>query len=94
VEFIEKLNPSFVIERFAGEVPLRFIAGGVKGGDFVTIRFWCSLRKNLKKRIPGRGNILPLPVFEQPLSMPYQYFSRKNIGSMDTVKRQLLDLPL
>jgi uncharacterized protein len=32
VEFIGKLNPSFVVERFAGEVPLRFIAGGVRWG--------------------------------------------------------------
>ncbi len=31
-EFIERLNPSFVVERFAGEVPLRFIAGGVRWG--------------------------------------------------------------
>lgn len=27
VDFIEKLNPQFVIERFAGEVPPRFLAG-------------------------------------------------------------------
>jgi radical SAM protein (TIGR01212 family) len=27
VEFVEKLNPNFVIERFAGEVPPRFLAG-------------------------------------------------------------------
>ena len=32
VEFVERLNPSFVVERFAGEVPLRFIAGGVRWG--------------------------------------------------------------
>jgi uncharacterized protein len=31
-EFIERLNPSFVVERFAGEVPLRFIAGGARWG--------------------------------------------------------------
>lgn len=27
VDFLEKLNPSFVVERFAGEVPPRFLAG-------------------------------------------------------------------
>jgi radical SAM superfamily enzyme len=27
VDFIEQLNPNFVIERFAGEVPPRFNAG-------------------------------------------------------------------
>ncbi len=27
VDFVEKLNPQFVIERFAGEVPPRFLAG-------------------------------------------------------------------
>jgi uncharacterized protein len=27
VEFLEKLNPAFVVERFAGEVPPRFLAG-------------------------------------------------------------------
>ncbi len=32
VEFIERLNPSFIVERFAGEVPLRFIGGGVRWG--------------------------------------------------------------
>jgi uncharacterized protein len=32
VEFVERLNPSFVVERFAGEVPLRYIAGGVRWG--------------------------------------------------------------
>jgi uncharacterized protein len=32
VEFMERLNPAFVVERFAGEVPLRFIAGGERWG--------------------------------------------------------------
>lgn len=32
VEFIELLNPSFIIERFAGEVPLRFLEGGERWG--------------------------------------------------------------
>jgi len=27
VDFVERLNPNFVIERFAGEVPPRFLAG-------------------------------------------------------------------
>jgi uncharacterized protein len=27
IDFVEKLNPAFVIERFAGEVPPRFLAG-------------------------------------------------------------------
>ncbi len=27
IDFLEKLNPSFVVERFAGEVPPRFLAG-------------------------------------------------------------------
>lgn len=27
VDFLEKLNPAFLVERFAGEVPPRFLAG-------------------------------------------------------------------
>jgi len=27
IQFIERLNPGFVIERFSGEVPPRFLAG-------------------------------------------------------------------
>lgn len=42
VEFIEQLNPEFVVERFAGEVPLRFISGGERWGlryDQILFRF-------------------------------------------------------
>ena len=32
VDFVERLSPSVIIERFAGEVPPRFLEGGVKWG--------------------------------------------------------------
>ncbi len=32
VQFTERLNPAIIIDRFAGEVPLRFIAGGIRWG--------------------------------------------------------------
>ncbi len=32
VEFVERLSPSIIIERFAGEVPVRFLEGGAKWG--------------------------------------------------------------
>lgn len=42
IQFIERLNPSFVIERFAGEVPPRFLAGpgwGLTRNDQILVKF-------------------------------------------------------
>jgi uncharacterized protein len=49
VEFVERLNPSLIIERFAGEVPLRFIDGGIRWGlryDQVLALFEKKLREH------------------------------------------------
>ncbi len=50
IDFVEKLNPDFVIERFAGEVPPRFLAGpgwGLVRNDQVLAR--------IEKRMEERG---------------------------------------
>jgi radical SAM protein (TIGR01212 family) len=50
IDFVEKLNPSFVIERFAGEVPPRFLTGpgwGLIRNDQVLAR--------IEKRMEERG---------------------------------------
>ena len=51
IDFTEKLNPSFVIERFAGEVPPRFLAGP----DWGRIRNDQILVK-IEKRMQERGS--------------------------------------
>lgn len=48
ISFIEKLNPTFVIERFAGEVPPRFIAGpnfGLIRNDQILVKIEKQLEK-------------------------------------------------
>jgi len=42
IRFLEQLNPDFVIERFAGEVPPRFLAGpgwGLIRNDQILVKF-------------------------------------------------------
>ncbi|MCK9398412.1 MAG: TIGR01212 family radical SAM protein [Bacteroidales bacterium] len=50
IDFVEKLNPAFVIERFAGEVPPRFLAGpgwGLIRNDQILVK--------IEKRMEERG---------------------------------------
>ena len=54
IRFIEKLNPSFIIERFAGEVPPRFLAGrgwGLIRNDQINV----SIEKEMEKRDTWQG---------------------------------------
>jgi len=54
IRFIEKLNPSFIIERFAGEVPPRFLAGpgwGLIRNDQINI----TIEKEMEKRDTWQG---------------------------------------
>jgi len=42
IQFLERLNPNFVVERFAGEVPPRFLVGpgwGLIRNDQIMVRF-------------------------------------------------------
>ena len=50
IDFVENLNPDFVIERFAGEVPPRFLAGpgwGLIRNDQILVK--------IEKRMEERG---------------------------------------
>ena len=54
IRFVEKLNPGFVIERFSGEVPPRFLAGpgwGLLRTDQVNV----MIEKELEKRDTWQG---------------------------------------
>jgi radical SAM protein (TIGR01212 family) len=54
IRFVEKLNPAFVIERFSGEVPPRFLAGpgwGLLRTDQVNV----MIEKELEKRDTWQG---------------------------------------
>ena len=54
IRFVEKLNPDFVIERFSGEVPPRFLAGpgwGLLRTDQVNV----MIEKELEKRDTWQG---------------------------------------
>jgi radical SAM protein (TIGR01212 family) len=54
IDFVEKLNPSFVIERFAGEVPPRFLDGpgwGLIRNDQVLAR----IEKRMEERETWQG---------------------------------------
>jgi len=54
IRFIEKLNPSFIIERFAGEVPPRFLAGpgwGLIRNDQINV----AIEKEMEKRDTWQG---------------------------------------
>jgi len=57
IQFIERLNPSFVIERFAGEVPPRFLAGpgwGLIRNDQILVKF----EKRLEELDTWQGKLL------------------------------------
>jgi len=54
VDFLEKLNPAFVVERFAGEVPPRFLAGpgwGLVRNDQIVHR----IERRLEERNTWQG---------------------------------------
>ena len=54
VSFTEKLNPEFIIERFAGEVPPRYLAGpgwGLIRNDQIVI----AIEKELEYRDSWQG---------------------------------------
>ena len=54
VNFTERLNPAFIIERFAGEVPPRYIAGpdwGLIRNDQINI----AIEKELEQRDSWQG---------------------------------------
>ncbi len=54
VRFVEKLNPGFIIERFAGEVPPRFLAGpgwGLIRNDQINV----TIEKELANRDTWQG---------------------------------------
>ena len=54
IRFTEKLNPKFIIERFAGEVPPRFLAGpgwGLIRNDQINV----AIEKELERRDTWQG---------------------------------------
>jgi radical SAM superfamily enzyme len=54
VNFTEKLNPNFIIERFAGEVPPRYLAGpgwGLIRNDQINV----AIEKEMEKRDTWQG---------------------------------------
>jgi len=54
VNFTEKLNPNFIIERFAGEVPPRYLAGpgwGLIRNDQINV----AIEKELESRDTWQG---------------------------------------
>lgn len=59
VSFLEKLNPAFVVERFTGEVPPRFLASpnwGLLRNDQIVI----MIEKELEKRNTWQGHLWDL----------------------------------
>ena len=59
IDFLEKLNPSFVVERFAGEVPPRFLAGpgwgAIRNDQILNL-----IEKRLKERKTWQGRLFNL----------------------------------
>ena len=56
ISFVEKLNPKFIIERFAGEVPPRFLSGpgwGFIRNDQINIR----IEKEMLKKGSWQGKL-------------------------------------
>ena len=54
IKYVERLNPDFIIERFAGEVPPRFLAGpgwGLIRNDQINV----TIEKELEKRDTWQG---------------------------------------
>ena len=54
IDFVEKLNPAFVIERFAGEVPPRFL-GGPGWGLIRNDRILARIEKRMEERGTWQG---------------------------------------
>jgi len=54
IDFIELLNPAFVIERFAGEVPPRFLAGK-SWGLIRNEQIFVLVEKRLEERNTWQG---------------------------------------
>jgi len=57
VDFTERLNPQFIIERFAGEVPPRFLAGP-GWGNIRNDQINVAIEKELEKRDSWQGKYL------------------------------------
>lgn len=60
VSFVEQLNPAFIIERFAGEVPPRFLVGpdwGLIRNDRVNV----AIEKEMAKRNTWQGKLYQAP---------------------------------
>jgi len=57
VDFVERLSPDFVIERFAGEVPPRFLAGP-SWGRIRNDQILNKIEKELKDRDSWQGKLL------------------------------------
>jgi radical SAM protein (TIGR01212 family) len=61
IDFLEKLNPAFVVERFTSEVPPRFLAGP-GWGLIRTYELLQKLEQRLKERNTWQGRLFqPLP---------------------------------
>jgi radical SAM protein (TIGR01212 family) len=56
VDFVERLNPAFVIERFAGEVPPRFLAGP-SWGKIRNDQILQKIEKRLAERNTWQGRL-------------------------------------
>lgn len=54
IQFVEKLNPSFIIERFAGEVPPRFLCGP-GWGSFRNDQINLEIEKQMEQRNTWHG---------------------------------------
>ena len=57
IRFVEKLNPHFIVERFAGEVPPRYLAGpgwGLIRNDQINV----TIEKEMEKRDTWQGKYL------------------------------------
>jgi len=57
VNFVEKLNPNFVIERFAGEVPPKFLAGP-SWGDIRNDQILNKIEQEFKNRDSWQGKLI------------------------------------
>ncbi len=56
VDYVERLNPGFIVERFAGEVPPRFLAGP-GWGNIRNDRINIAIEKEMEKRDTWQGKL-------------------------------------